>query len=102
METVSIMDGLVLTVVSIMLVFTVLAAIWGLIELVSKILISIGSKEELAVPAASSPVATNNVSSQTLNVNEKNKQAAEVISLVLASEDQPNKKFEIVDSKRVK
>lgn len=102
METVSIMDGLVLTVVSILVVFTVLTAIWGLIELVSKFFTVIGSKEELAVPAASSPVATNNVSSQTLNVNEKNKQAAEVISLVLASEDQPNKKFEIVDSKRVK
>ena len=101
METVSIMDGLVLTVVSMLVVFIVLTAIWGLIELVSKILISIGSKGEIAVPA-SSPVATNNASSQTLNVNEKNKQAAEVISLVLASEDQPNKKFEIVDSKRVK
>lgn len=101
MKTVSIMDGLVLTVVSMLVVFIVLTAIWGLIELVSKIFTVIGSKEELAVPA-SSPVATNNASSQTLNVNEKNKQAAEVISLVLASEDQPNKKFEIVDSKRVK
>ena len=104
METISIMDGLVLTVVSMIVVFVVLGSIWGLVELVSKFIKqsepatgSIGAQPTTPQPSATHPQA-----SKTLNVNKKHQQVAELMALVLASEDEPNKKFEIVESKRVK
>lgn len=38
MESINIMDGLILTIVSILVVFVVLAAIWGLVEIVSSLI----------------------------------------------------------------
>lgn len=106
MSTISIMDGLVLTVVSMLTVFSVLTAIWGLVEVLSKVVQALNKNTAPLVPTAvSDSIAKSTGGSQEaqlLTTNEKNKQAAEIISLILASEDQPNKKYEIVDSKRVK
>lgn len=105
METISIMDGLVLTVVSMFVVFVVLGSIWGLVELVSTfikqqdpIIDSVGTPSTTKQPSAAHPQASTN----TLSVNKKHQQVAELMALVLASENEPNKKFEIIESKRVK
>ena len=104
METISIMDGLVLTVVSMLVVFLLLTAIWGLVELVSKFINepepatdSVGAQPTTKQSSKTYPQASKN-----LNVNKKHQQVAELMALVLASEDEPNKKFKIVESKRVK
>ena len=105
METISIFDGLVLTVVSMLVVFLVLAAIWGLVEIVSSLVqsseISVSS-EGTNQPAASTDSAPQAATTVRLTPNAKHQKVAELIALVLASEDQPNKKFEIVESQRIK
>lgn len=104
METISIFDGLVLTVVSILVVFLLLTAIWGLVELFAKLL----NRQETATETVNLHPMSNKLStfpdenSQALVANPKYQQVAEIIALVLASENQPDKKFEITDSKRVK
>lgn len=97
METISILDGLVLTIVSMLVVFSVLAAIWGLVELIAKIV----NRPEASLEAAGTP-SMNNQAVDTLAPNPKHQQVAELMALVLASEDEPNKKFEIIETKRVK
>lgn len=104
MESITIMDGLILTVVSMLVVFTILAAIWGLVELVSK-LINHSDAELETVGAPSTNTQTSGTKAQAANTlapNQKHQQVAELMALVLASEYEPNKKFEIVESKRVK
>lgn len=98
MESISLIDGLVLTVVSMLLVFLVLTAIWFLIDLVSKFI-------------GDSPIETTNTptlvpvnqpgETDTLIENQEYKLVAEMMALILASEDEPNRKFEIVESKRI-
>lgn len=99
MESISIYDGLILTIVSMLVVFAVLAAIWGLVELISRfvrepetVTESPGGRATPAKPQQVDPLAS----------NKKHQQAVEMMALVLASEDEPNKKFEIVESKRIK
>ncbi|MDN6161398.1 MAG: OadG family protein [Atopostipes sp.] len=96
MESISLGEGLVLTVVSMLLVFLVLAAIGLLINLVSKF-VGVEEPEERRernqVPVKKDPV---------LEVNDEHQFVAEMMALVLASEDQPDRKFEIVESKRIK
>lgn len=103
MESISIFDGLTLTIVSMLVVFGVLAAIWGLVELMARFI----PEEETAADATrgqSTPksAAASAQSSNTLAPNKKQQQAAEMMALILASEDEPNKKFEITESKRIK
>lgn len=96
METISIMDGLGLTIIAMVVVFIVLSSIWGLVELVAKFMV---------VTTEPGLDATSVMKEPTVNQTTENPQykiAAEIIALVLASEDQPNKKFEIVESKRIK
>ena len=98
MESISLADGLILTVVSMLLVFLVLGAVWLLIELVSKFIgESPMETEHKPAPAAA------NLAGQTdsLAENEQYKFVAEMMALVLASEDEPDRKFEIVESKRI-
>lgn len=104
METISIVDGLILTVVSMLVVFVVLSAIWGLVELVSKFINKEDSTPKMSVSGSTKAkqTAPNLQVSDTLKSNEKHQQIAELMALVLASEDETNKKFEIVESKRVK
>lgn len=99
MESISIMDGLVLTIISMLVVFVVLAAIWGLVEIVSS-LINQQKPTEESVKAQSATPHPGTVHS--IVPNKKHQQVAELIALVLASEDEPNKKFEIIESKRIK
>lgn len=100
MESISIMDGLVLTIVSMLVVFIVLAAIWGLVEMVSALI----SRQEPTEESTKTSLTTSHP--QTVHhqmvPNKKYRQVAELTALVLASEDKPNKKFEIIESKRVK
>lgn len=98
MESISIYDGLILTIVSMLVVFSVLAAIWGLVELVARF---VPAAEPTTKPA-SKPVAANTQNVNTLAPNQKYQQVAEMMALILASEDEPDKKFEITESKRIK
>lgn len=104
METISIMDGLALTVVSMVVVFVVLGSIWGLVELVSKFIKQQDPVTEFndTNTTTKHPVETHPHASKNLEANKKNQQVAELMALVLASEDKPNKKFEIIESKRIK
>ncbi len=104
METISILDGLTLTVASMLVVFTVLAAIWGLVEVTSKLVQSSetdAGSTEMSQPTASQAIAPQSTTN-TLAPNSKHQKVAELMALVLASEDEPNKKFEIVESQRIK
>lgn len=103
METISISEGLLLTIVSMIVVFAILTVIWGLVELTSKVLANSDEANQVATETAApqlKPVSQTNTAS--LAANEKNQKVAEIIALILASEDKPNKKFEISESKRVK
>lgn len=99
MESISLVDGLVLTVVSMLVVFAVLTAIWFLIELVSKLI------GDSPIEAAHTPTI---IPAQTveqpavLTENQEYKLVAEIMALILAAEDEPNRKFEIVETKRIK
>lgn len=99
METLSLIDGINLTVVSILIVFAVLASIWGLVELMYKLL----PKAETPIESKASSHSRIDEPSTTsaLAENSKHKLVAELMALTLASEDQPNKKFEIIETKRV-
>ncbi len=99
MDTISLYDGLILTVVSMLVVFLVLAAIWGLMEIISKV---VSAPETPTEPSAHSQPADHSIQTKTLKENPEYKQVAELIALILASEDQPDRKFEIIESKRVK
>lgn len=95
MDTITIYDGLMLTIVAMLVVFLVLASIWGLVELVAKFMTT-DEPNSKAIPAGSpSP-------QPEMSDNPKHKKAAEIIALVLASEDETDKKFEIVESKRIR
>lgn len=100
MDSISIFDGLVLTAVSMLVVFIVLASIWGLVELTARFI----NVEEVHLDSESSKqiIRSELKVPGTLSANKAHQQAAELISLVLASEDQPDKIFEIVESKRIK
>ncbi len=102
MESISLIDGLILTFVSILLVFVVLGSIGILTELVSKLV----NKNDTTITTSQieeKESSTNNLNSiNPLKINKNNRLAAEMIALVFASEDMPNRKFEVVESKRIK
>ena len=95
MDTITIYDGLVLTVVAMLVVFIVLASIWGLVELVAKFI----SNDD---PTLEAVLVPSPMTYPKTSENPHHKKAAEIIALVLASEDEPDKKFEIIASKRIR
>lgn len=95
MDTITIYDGLILTIVAMVVVFIVLASIWGLVELVAKLMMT-GESISQAIPVK------NPDSQSELSDNPKHKKVAEIMALVWASKDEPDKKFEIVESKRIR
>lgn len=100
METINLLDGLILTIISMIVVFIVLGAIWGLTELVARI---VGKAEmEISEPTIPTEATTPTSSVKKLVSNKNNQKVAEIMALILASEDQPNKKFEIIETKRIK
>lgn len=99
MENFTIIEGLILTIVSMLTVFIVLASIWGLVELTTKLI----ARFETDETKPETPVKhVANEPAAPLVAHPKHQKVAEIMALILASEDQPNKKFEIVISKRVK
>lgn len=92
MESITLLDGLILTVVSMAIVFIVLGVIAYLIDIIAKIV----NKEEVKEAPANRVVSTN-----PLQANEEYQFVAEMMALVLASEDEPNRKFEVVETKRI-
>lgn len=98
METISLLDGLTLTVVSMLVVFIVLASLWGITDLVAYIIRTLEAKDEKQEKVR--PVQTSPIASTA--TNKKNQKVAEVMALILASEDEDDKKFEIVESVRIK
>ncbi len=99
METISLSDGLILTVISMLLVFLVLSAIWILTDFVAKVVNKKELDDEIETKQTFAGVSTE---SKAPKVNLKNQFAAEIIALILASEDEPNRKFEVVESKKIK
>ena len=95
MDAITLLDGLTLTVVSMILVFIVLGSIGNLIELVAKFVNE--SEEEVEETQSVKPV----VSTDPLQVNEEYQFVAEMMALVLASEDEPDRQFEVVEAKRI-
>ncbi len=98
METFNLGDGLVVTVVAMIVVFAVLASLWFLVELVHKL---VGEPAQAApVPGhreeASQPVLLDP------GVDEQRAKAAAIMALIAAYEAHPAKKFEIVDVTRIK
>lgn len=98
MENVTILDGLILTVVSMALVYLVLAALWGFIELVHRFI-----GDETPEPAASRPKAPAKSASKPLasGGNPKLKKAAEIVAVLTAYEEDPSQNYEIVESKKI-
>lgn len=99
MESISIYDGLILTLVSMLVVFSVLAAIWGLVELISRF---VRETEPISEPVTRQATPATPQQTNPLAPNKNHQKAVEMMALVLASEDEPNKKFEVVESKRIK
>jgi len=98
METFNLADGLIVTVVAMIVVFAVLAALWFLVELVHKL---------VGEPAgvASAPIHQQDDVQpfvQEPGVDEQRAKAAAITALIAAYEAHPAKKFEIVDVTRVK
>lgn len=102
MESINLGDGLVLTVVSMLLVFLVLAAIWLLIELVAKFVHEPESTTEKAQGATQQPTDKELMKQDLLQSNSDYQFVAEMMALVLASEGQTDRKFEVVKSERIK
>lgn len=102
METISLGDGLVLTIVSIALVFLVLAMIGVLTDYVAKVV----HREEPISPEdaveAEPAVSTTARETGLSPANPENQFVAEMTALVLASENQPDRKFEVVESKKIR
>lgn len=92
MESVSIGDGLILTVVAIVLVFIVLAALWGFIELVHKVLGDEPEETPKAVAPAPATAPASNSELQTV---------AEIMAVIAAHEEDPKNDYDIVETKRI-
>ena len=98
METFNLGDGLVVTVVAMIVVFAVLASLWFLVELVHKL---VGEPAQAAIAPVHQeddlqPVLLD------LGVDEQRAKAAAIMALVAEYEAHPAKKFEIVDVTRIK
>ena len=98
METFNLSDGLIVTIVAMIVVFSVLASLWFLVELVHKL---VGEP----APATTAPIDREEASQPVLldpGVDEQRAKAAAITALVAAYEAHPAKKFEIVDVTRIK
>lgn len=98
MESISLGEGLALTLVSMLLVFFVLAAIGLLINIISKFI----DEEEPVEKRSPKRKVQKSSQASSLKASADLQFVAEMMALVLASEDQPDRKFEIVESKRIK
>ena len=97
MESISLGEGLILTIVSMLLIFLVLGAIGLLINLIANFVGEEAPRETLVKEKQ-----TVNKKATPLESHDEYQFVAEMMALVLASEGQPDRKFEIVESKRIK
>lgn len=88
METFGLMDGLTVTVVAMVVVFSVLASLWFLVELTHKLV--------------GDPTEEKAVSVEIPNFDENRAKVAAITALVMAYEEHPAKKLEIVEVIHVK
>lgn len=98
MGTFNLGDGLIVTVVAMIVVFAVLASLWFLVELVHKL---VGEPAQ-AAPAPVHREETVQPVLQDTRVDEQRAKAAAITALIAAYEAHPAKKFEIVDVTRIK
>ncbi|MGP6139865.1 MULTISPECIES: OadG family protein [unclassified Jeotgalibaca] len=88
MESFNMMDGLVVTVISMVFVFSVLASLWGLTELVHRF----SAESKMEVPAVSPDL-----------IPDKQRETVAVLTAIIAAhETNPAKKYEVVEVKRIK
>lgn len=98
METFNLGDGLIVTVVAMIVVFAVLASLWFLVELVHKL---VGEPAQ----ATAAPIYREEASQPVLldpGMDEQRAKAAAITALIAAYEAHPAKKFEIIDVTRIK
>lgn len=91
MEQFSFMDGVMVSIVSMVVVFGVLAALWGLTELVHRVSTD---KKPLLEAETVAPVV--------LQSDKQRETAAVLTAIIAAHETNPGKKFEVVEVKRIK
>lgn len=102
METFSLMDGMVVTVVAMVVVFVVLSCLWFMVELIHKLVGDSTEKEPVVDKKGMQTLSATPAATANVVVDEKRAKAAAVTALVMAYEEHPAKKFEIVDVIRVK
>ncbi|WP_106450312.1 OadG family protein [Trichococcus alkaliphilus] len=98
METFNLGDGLIVTIVAMIVVFAVLATLWFLVELVHKL---VGEPAQAAI----APIHHEDDLQPVLQepgVDEQRAKVAAIMALVAAYEAHPAKKFEIIDVTRIK
>lgn len=100
METFSLMDGLVVTIVAMVVVFSVLASLWFLVELMHKLVGNPTEEKAMRDKKELQRIAATPITAEALD--EKLTKVAAITSLVMTYEEHPAKKFEIVEVIRVK
>lgn len=91
-DTFGLMDGIIVTVVAMAVVFIVLSSLWGLVELVRRLVVSFSKSSGLnAEPTETKLVA-----------DPEREKVAVLAALTLAYNDHPTKKYEIIEVNRVK
>ena len=83
----NIFDGLILTVIAMVVVFVVLGALWGVTEFVHRF----SAEPEILIEEF-----------VDLESDDEREKVAVLTALVMAYEAQPAKKFEVVEVKRIK
>lgn len=102
METFSLMDGLVVTIVAMVVVFSVLASLWFLVELTHKLVGDPTEEKAMRDKKELQRTSATPMTAEALGLDEKRAKVAAITALVMAYEEHPAKKFEIVEVSRVK
>ena len=102
MGTFSLIDGLVVTVVAMVVVFAVLASLWFLVELTHKLVGEPTAKKTMSDKNEQQRTSATPIATDELGLDGKRAEVAAITALAMAYEDHPAKKFEIVEMIRVK
>lgn len=94
-DTFLLSDGLIVTLVAILVVFVILASIWGLMELVHKVTKGMTDSKQ---PASS----LEKFQEPQFEIDKKREMVAALTALIRAHEEKPAKKYEIIEIKRIK
>ncbi|WP_320163701.1 OadG family transporter subunit [uncultured Trichococcus sp.] len=102
MEAFSLMDGLVVTVVAMVVVFSVLSSLWILVELTHKLVGDPTEEQVVRDTKEFQRTKATPIEAEALNLDKRCSKVAAITALVMAYEEHPAKKFEIVEVFRVK